>query len=259
MEFTLKICFYEKEIGALSKNVNFENLSSLNFNSVYLNGTTEDLLRQVSKIKFDIVVVNANGLDCERFSYILDLVYNNFCKNILLVSNFESYENNNVGYLSLGDLKNFDLKLEMCLMNIKRKIELSPSRNLPILKSKICGMLDEFQFSSRHDGFKYYVDCVLLAYMKQPYDYSTMNLYKEVGDKYGKSYYAVEKSMRMALIYAFNKLKSAPHTEEYDKLRSHLTYDLNNNTCISMILNMLINDKEIKEDLIEHKQFLYRR
>ena len=259
MDIDLKICFYEREFGTLANNINYDNLNNLNFKSFYINGDGQELLKQLSLEKYDIVVINSYSFDKERLSYIIDMVYNNFCKKILLLADVEFYKNRNVEYLSLLDLKNFDLKLEMSLMNIKRDIELSPSKNMLLLRSKVCAMLDEYQFSSRHDGFKYYTDCILLAYMKRPYDYSTMELYKEVGDKYGKSYYAVEKSMRMALIYAFNKLRTAPQTEEFDKRRSRLTYDLNNNTCISMMLNMLINDKEIKEDLIEKKQFMYIR
>jgi len=60
-------------------------------------------------------------------------------------------------------------------------------------------------------------------------------------------------------LYAFNKLKNAPNTPEFNKLRTQLTYDLNNNTAISMILNLLLNDEDIKEDLINQKEFVFRR
>ena len=86
--------------------------------------------------------------------------------------------------------------------------------------------------------------------MKYPNNYSMMDLYKEVSNMHGKTVCAVEKSMRTALMYAFNKLKNAPKTIEFEKRRSVLTYDLNNNTAIGLMLNILLNDEFIKEDIV---------
>lgn len=250
MEYNLKICFFEKESGAFLNNINYENLKNLSFDSSYHNGSSQDLMKILSLEKFDILVINAFNADKERLNFAINILYNNFCKNILLIGYERLCDYQGVDYLVLKDLDNFDLKLELSLMNKKREIQSCPSKNMILLKSKVCSMLNDFQFSSRHDGFKYYTDCVLLAYMKRPYDYSTMELYKEVALMYGKTYYSVEKSMRTALLYAFNKLRLAPQTDEYNKLRSYLTYDLNNNTCISMMVDRLINDDEIREDII---------
>ena len=187
------------------------------------------------------------------------MIYNNFCKNILLVLDYDIDLDIEANKLIVLDNNNFELKLGVKLMDIKRDIESYPSRNILLLKNKISNMLEDFQFSTRHDGFKYYIDAILFAYMKLPDSYHTMKVYKLIAEKYGKTIFAVEKSMRVALMFAFNKLKSAPSTSEFDELRTHLTYDLNNNTAISMLLNRLIKDEEIKEDLINKKEFLVMR
>ncbi len=253
MDFNVSTCFYEQEDGLLFNCVDFKNLKALGFTPALIKGSAQNLLEYMSYNKVDIWVVNIDNIDKDRFLCMFDIVFNHFCKNILLISNKNFECNKKVSLLNLSDLSNFDLRLEMSLMNIKKEIQLQPSRNIDLLRSKIHNMLDSFQFSSRHDGFKYYVDAIILAYMQQPYNYSTMQIYKDVAKMYNKSLFAVEKSMRMALSHAFNKLKNIPITPQNMDLKSHLTYDLNNNTAISMMLSRLMKDEDIVNDLLSAK------
>lgn len=258
MDFKYNICFYEAEKSLLLNNVNFENIKCLGFEYSLVSGDVQDVVSYLTLNKTDILVINDKFLDYERISCLTNIAYDNFCKNILIITEGSSKLEKTYS-LVLDNKNNFDLKLEMKLMDIKRGIESNPSKNIAVLKAKIFNILNEFLFSNRHDGFYYYIDAVLLAYMKHPYNYFTMDLYKEVAKMHNKSISAVEKSMRMALIYAFNKLKNAPQTKEYDRLRCYLTYDLNNNNAIGMLKNMLLNDSDIKEGLINQKEFVFRR
>jgi len=248
MEFKIKTCFYENEPSGLFETINLIDLKNLGFNTNIINGSIHKLLEFLSGNKVDIIVLKIDNIDEDRFSYIVDIIYNNFCKHIVLITDNNYKMFNNVSFLNLQNGDNFDLKLEMFLMNIKREIQSRPSKNIELLRTKVYNILDSFQFSSRHDGFKYYMDAIIIAYMKKPYDYSTMQVYKEIAEMHNKTSFAVEKSMRTALSYAFNKLKSVPETPKNTNLKSHLTYDLNNNTAISMLLSMLMMDNDLRED-----------
>jgi len=257
MDFEYNICFYEEGQEMFSK-IDFENLKCLGFKSNLVGGDTEKLLSHLSVNGADIVVLNLNNIENERALFLIDIIKDNFCDNVLVLTK-QYIENDKVYQLITENFNNFDLKLKIKLMDIKRDIEMNPSKNITVLKSKVFDILNQFLFSTRHDGFYYYIDAVIFAYMKHPQDYFTMDLYKMVADKHGKSVSAVEKGMRMALMSAFNRLKNAPKTKEFDKLRAHLTYDLNNNTAICMIKNMLLNDEDIKGALIKQKEFVFRK
>ena len=76
-----------------------------------------------------------------------------------------------------------------------------------------------------------------------------MDIYQEVGETYGKSAYAVEKSMRGALLSAIKKLNSLSEERENDKFRGLLAYDMNNRSTTNMLVNKLMLDDEIKESM----------
>ena len=233
----------------IQKHISPDDLRNLGFDCVIINSSSKALFEYISKNKVDILVANTDGLDKDRFAYVLDIVYNNFCKNILIVSDTEWVSYDSINYMDDKDIMNFDLKFNMMLLRIKKQIEMSPSRNMALIKSKVCEILCEFMFSSKHDGFVYYVDAICKAFFKFPFNYSTMEIYKEVAEKYGKTVCAVEKSMRKALVYAQEKLASLPTTQENTKLKKYLTYNLTNNTAISMIVSRLVLDKDINSSL----------
>ena len=247
MNIDLKTVIYENG-DALKKHIESANLHNLGFECVVLQDDYQKLIEWLAKNKADIVVINADNWDRERLSFVLEMIYNNFCKNII-VAGSEHFANADYIYVDHISSTNFDLKLNMALLQIKKKIDATPAHNTTLIKSKICELLCNFMFSSKHDGFKYYVDAVLRAYVSFPYSYSTMEIYKKVGENYGKTACAVEKSMRTALWNAFNKLKDAPVTPENMKLKSYLTYDMNNNMAISMIVSRLVLDKDINSGL----------
>lgn len=122
-------------------------------------------------------------------------------------------------------------------------------KNIPLIKSKICEFLLKLRFNSRLDGFKYYVEAVCKIFLRFPERYSMMDIYQEIGEIYGKSAYAVEKSMRSALLSATKKLNSLPETRENEKLRGLLAYDMNNRLTTNMLVNKLVLDDDIKESV----------
>lgn len=249
LDLHLNTCILDGKNGLIQKHISSDDLRNLGFDCVIINSSSKALFEYISKNKVDILVANTDGLDKDRFSYVLDIVYNNFCKNILIVSDTEWVSYDSINYMDDKDIMNFDLKFNMMLLRIKKQIEMSPSRNVALIKSKVCEILCEFMFSSKHDGFMYYVDAICKAFFKFPFNYSTMEIYKEVAEKYGKTVCAVEKSMRKALVYAQEKLASLPTTQENTKLKKYLTYNLTNNTAISMIVSRLVLDKDINSSL----------
>ena len=249
LDLHLNTCILDGKNGLIQKHISSDDLRNLGFDCVIINSSSKALFEYISKNKVDILVANTDGLDKDRFSYVLDIVYNNFCKNILIVSDTEWVSYDSINYMDDKDMMNFDLKFNMMLLRIKKQIEMSPSRNVALIKSKVCEILCEFMFSSKHDGFMYYVDAICKAFFKFPFNYSTMEIYKEVAEKYGKTVCAVEKSMRKALVYAQEKLASLPTTQENTKLKKYLTYNLTNNTAISMIVSRLVLDKDINSSL----------
>lgn len=249
MDLHLNTCILDGKNGLIQKHISSDDLRNLGFDCVIINSSSKALFEYISKNKVDILVANTDGLDKDRFAYVLDIVYNNFCKNILIVSDTEWVSYDSINYMDDKDMMNFDLKFNMMLLRIKKQIEMSPSRNVALIKSKVCEILCEFMFSSKHDGFMYYVDAICKAFFKFPFNYSTMEIYKEVAEKYGKTVCAVEKSMRKALVYAQEKLARLPTTQENTKLKKYLTYNLTNNTAISMIVSRLVLDKDINSSL----------
>lgn len=245
MNLNLKTCIFAVDEGSVIKVVNVNNFCNLGFDCTVIKNSFQQMLEYMSCNKVDILVVEDSGFDKERFKYILDIVHTHFCKNLIIISDDIYDEYKQAIYIKASEQSNLDLKLSMSLLKLKKIIELSPSRNVNLIKNKIRELLCKFMFSCKHDGFSYYVEAILLAYLKFPYNYSTMEIYKEIALKYGKTFSAVEKSMRTALISAFKKLKDAPPTQENTILKGYLTYDMNNNMAISMFLSRLVVDKDL--------------
>lgn len=242
MDLYLKTVIYEDSIPL--DQIELNNLKNIGFDCTKIVGSDSKLFEFLSKSKIDILICYSTSTDVERLEYILDIIYNNYCKHILVLGN-QNFNEDKYFYLKDIDGSNFDLKLNRELLKIKKQIESNPARNITIIKSKICEILCSFMFSSKHDGFKYYADAILASYLSFPFSLATMGIYKDIAAYYGKSVGAVEKSMRSALLYAFSKLKDAPVTPEILKKRTYLTYDMNNNTAISMMVSQLVLDKEI--------------
>jgi len=258
MEYNLKVCLFEEQQGLIKEKFNKENLKVLGFDVEYVTGDSQRLIEYFSANKVDILVVNLDEVQEERFNFVLNIIYRNYCSYIILFSQDKENLFDRARYHKVSDKQNFDLQLGMVLLDTKREIEMYPSRNIAILKSKVSDILLKFCFSSRHNGFRYYIDAVILAYMKQPYEYSVMDFYKRIGLMHGKTAFAVEKSMRTALIYAYNKLKDEPVTSDNRRFKSFLTYDMNNNATIHMLLLRLLEDEEISKDLAYSKSFYVR-
>jgi len=252
MDISLKTCMYEYNSGIIEKSCLDSGLNNLGFDCSFFNGPCLNLFEYMSKHKVDILVASDEGVNKERFKCFLEIIYNNYCKNIIILTKDDVKPLEDVVCVNLKDCSNLDLKLSMSLLDLKRKIEEAPNRNIYTLKTKVYNLLYSFMFSSRHDGFKYYADAVMRAYLQFPYEISIMDLYKEIADKYNKSTCAVEKGMRTALMYAYNRLKIQPTNTENIKLKNILTYDMTNKKAISMMVSWLTlkNNEEKNEDSI---------
>lgn len=244
-----KICYYQKgacnDIRFFSK----DNLLKMGFSVETVCGVCQNAFEYFSKNRVDILIINALDSEQERLSLAVDIIYNNYCKNIILITNECLKQREGVYFLSQKDMHNIDLKIDTILLDIRRKEEDKSSKNVPLIKSKICDYLINLKFNSRLDGFKYYIDAVCKMFRRFPERYSMMDIYQEVGETYGKSAYAVEKSMRCALLSAIKKLNSLPEGREYDKVRGQLAYDMNNRSTTNMLVNKLMLDDDIKESI----------
>lgn len=262
MNMCLETCFYQEQKNGIEKFINPYHLSNIGFNTTMLCGKYQDLLAYLSNNKADILIIDACNVDCEQFSYVLEIIYNNFCKNILLISddNIELDDaKEGIILLDAIDKRYFDLKIDTILLKIKKEYDNQSCRNIPLIKSKICEFLLKLKFNSKLDGFKYYIEAVWRVYQKFPQRYSMMEIYQEIGDAYGKSAYAVEKSMRSALLSAIKKLNSLPSNEENLHLQNLLAYDMNNKLTTNMLLTKLLLDKDISESIDKKAiQFIYQ-
>lgn len=245
----LKICYYAE--NAQKKDVFFkmENLTKMGFDVDEFYGQCHTAFEHFSKCRFDILIVNGIDVDKERLSLAIDIIYDNYCKNILLLTNEDIPQKSGVYFLPPEDLLNLDLKIDTILLEMKRNEEGKSSKNVIFIKNKICGFLINLCFNSRLDGFRYYVDAVCKIFLRFPEKYSMMDIYGEIGEQYGKSAYAIEKSMRSALLSATKKINALPDVREFDEIRGALAYDMNNKLTTNMLVNKLMLDDDIKRTM----------
>lgn len=244
-----KICYFQKDETKSIRFFNKENLLKMGFSVESVCGKCHNAFEYFSKNRVDILILDATDIEKERLSLAVDIIYNNYCQNIILITNECLEPKENLYLLPANDMHNIDLKIDTILLDMKRKEEDKCARNIPLIKTKICDFLINLKFNSRLDGFKYYIDAVCKMFLRFPERYSMMDIYQEVGEIYGKSAYAVEKSMRGALLSAIKKLNSLPEGKEYDKIRGILAYDMNNRSTTNMLVNKLMLDDEIKESM----------
>lgn len=244
-----KICYFQKEASNDIRFFNKDNLLKMGFSVESVCGVCQKAFEYFSKNRVDILILDTTNIEKERLSLAVDIIYNNYCKNIILITNQCLKPRDGLYLLSADDMHNIDLKIDTILLDIRRKDEDRCSKNIPLIKTKICDYLINLKFNSRLDGFKYYIDAVCKMFLRFPERYSMMDIYQEVGETYGKSAYAVEKSMRGALLSAIKKLNSLPEGKENDKVRGMLAYDMNNRSTTNMLVNKLMLDDEIKESM----------
>lgn len=85
-----------------------------------------------------------------------------------------------------------------------------------------------------------------------------MQIYEDVGKVYNKSRFAVEKSMRQALLNATKRASLLPATQETQKIKSIMTYDMNNKLITNTLAVRLAQDKELLDCIDDQaKALLY--
>lgn len=256
MDISFQTCVYSMGNSLLINNIDKNYLDKLGFCISFIKGNYHDLFEFISQNKADILVIDTFGMDKVDLDYMVNIVYNNFCSNVILIGEKE-VDFYQVDSIIVDNWKHFDLKFYSCLLNCKRKMKQTPQYNIEAIKTRISEILFQLMFSAKHDGFKYYIEASTIAFLKYPYDYSTMELYKEVGEKFGKTSCAVEKSMRTALLSAFNKVRNSEPTLENMKIKNTLTYNMNNNMTISLIVSTLLMDQNKGNKVLTEAAMVY--
>lgn len=253
----LKICYFGKESQRDGIAFDTESLHQMGFDLDMFYGKSHKAFEYFSKNKFDILIVNTMDMDKDRMVLIIDIIYNNFCKNMLVITSEPLQAKSGMYFLSPEDLQNIDLKIDTILLEMKRNKEGKSAKNMPLIRSKICDYLITLCFNSRLDGFRYYVEAVSKIFMRFPEKYSMMDIYTEIGELYGKSAYAVEKSMRSSLVSAMRRVNSLPNSKEFENVRGVLEYDMNNKLTTHMLVNRLMLDEDIKKSMAGDDNYSY--
>ena len=257
MSVNLKLCLYGCQTDGLNSYFNKDKFCQIGFDIISQKGEYQDLFAYLSRNKVDILIFDATDMEKQRSFFVIDIIYNNFCKNILVITE-ESCIHEGVVCLSNKNKNYFDLELNCVLFRIKKEIESKPYRNMHIVKSKICNILLECCFSSKNDGFNYFVESIYRIFLNFPYKCRMMQIYEDVGKVYNKSRFAVEKSMRQALLNATKRASLLPATQETQKIKSIMTYDMNNKLITNTLAVRLAQDKELLDCIDDQaKALLY--
>ena len=190
----------------------------------------------------------------ESCVFIIDIIYKNFCKSILIISDEKYYQYDGVMILKYINNKNFDLMLSCILFEMKRSIDGQPYRNDKLIKSKISDILLEYCFSSKSDGFNYHVEAIYRMFLNYPHKCPMMKIYNEVGKYFNKTGSAVEKSMRLTLLNAIKRATLLPTEKDKSNVKSVMTYDSNNKQITNILVAKLAQDRDFwegKEDNIK--------
>lgn len=118
-----KICYFQKDARAGTKFFNKENLLKMGFSVETVCGKCQNAFEYFSKNRVDILIIDATGVDKERLALAVDIIYNNYCKNILIVASEKFGARDDIYFLTPEDMENIDLKIDTVLLDIKRKQE----------------------------------------------------------------------------------------------------------------------------------------
>ena len=247
MGANLKTCIYQDNQSDLVNYFNKDKFEKMGFDIIYQHGEYQDLFGYLTNNKVDLFILDATKINKESCVFIIDIIYKNFCKSILLISDDKYYLYDGVMAIKYFNNQNFDLMFNCMLFEIKRIIDGKPYRNVQLIKSKISDILISHCFSSKQDGFNYHVEAIYRMFLNFPHKCPMMQVYKEVGHFYNKTGYAVEKSMRLALLSAIKRATLLPQEKEYQNIKSLMTYDVNNKQITNILVNKLAKDKDLFE------------
>ena len=254
MSLNLKTCIYKDQQSELNNYFNKDKLAKMGFDILFYQGECQDLFAFLSANKVDLFILDATKIDKDRCVTLLQIIYKNFCKSILIITDEKYYLSDGMQALSYNNNTNFDLNLTFVLYDMKNHIESLPHKNEKNVKAKIRQMLMENCFSSKNSGFDYYVEALYIMFQNFPQKSKMMQVYDEVGKVFFKSYSAIEKGMRLCLMQATKRAKLLPNDRENQEVKTLMTYDLNNKYITNIFVRRLTDDKSLFERACEVTQ-----
>ena len=244
MNLNLKTCIYQDNQTELLSYFNRDKFKKRGFDIVFQFGNHQDLFGYMSSNKVDIFILDTTKMDKDQSNILIQIVYQNFCKNILIITNDKFFMREGIRCLQFEENQNFQLLLSCTLFEMKSKIDSQPNRNVNFIKSKISDLLTEYCFTSKKDGFSYYTEAIYIMFLNYPHKGNMMDVYKQVGEMFSKTGFAVEKSMRSILLDATKKATLLPNSAENQKIKTLLTYDMTNKHIVSSLVSALAKEIE---------------
>lgn len=248
MKIKMRACFYSLESGVLDSVVNLEQIKTLGFDSSVVKGDIDNLFKHFNDKIVNVLIIEDTGFTAERFNQFINLLYENYCKNIIVVTDVVHKKSQKFYYVNKQDLDNFDLSLAECLLSVKNKIMQLPSHSIKKVKSAVHEFLVSLKFSPKNSGFTYFVDAITITFFNYPVRVNIMDMYEEIGKTYGRRLCAVEKAMRTALANAIIAVRRLPDVPENRFVKDFVKHDLTNSLLINMIVGKLLVDGEFGEE-----------
>lgn len=250
MSLKFNTCIYEAKKGIFSDKISKEELRLLGFECFYKFGEEKEFVSNLLDKNLDVLIFCDEGMDSDKINKIFSAIQFDCDKHIIIC--YKNFVNYNKGlnsifterlkYLSVQDV-NFDLMLQIELLKIKQNKDLEIQERKKFLQTKICEKLYAYKFSGKLQGFKYFMEAIMIVYLNFPQTCPMMELYRIIADKYNKTSSAVEKDMRTILLKALHDIRNLPETVENQKIKSTLTIEMSTNKAIGVIVSKLILDK----------------
>ena len=245
----LKACVYSQNEGVVPKNIDMKQLEILGYECLMVSGDIDELFKHFNENIVNVLILEDDGTDLIRFERLVNLIYDNYCKNIIVVGNKQIEKSKKYYLIDKTELSNFDLKLAELLLMFKSKIMQKPAYSIQKVKSAVHELLVLLKFSPKNSGFTYFVDAITITFFNYPKHINIMDIYQEIGDCYGIKLCAVERAMRTALANAIKEVQRLPDTNQNKSVKDFVKYDLTNSILIKMILGKLLTDTEFGEEL----------
>ena len=249
MKIKMKAVVYSCENVGLQEKINQKQMNVFGYDCSVICGAVDELLKYLDENIVNVLIIEESGFNSERFSKLLDIIHNNYCKNILVISSVEHKKHSKYYYVNKEDEENFDLDLAKSLLEIKNKIMELPSHSIQKVKSAVHDILLSLKFSPKNSGFTYFVDAITITFFNYPLHINVMDMYAQIGKTYGRKLCAVEKAMRTTLSIAVKEVRRLNDTNENKWIKEFVKHDLTNSLLINMVVGKLLTDNDFGAEL----------
>ena len=248
----LKSCIYSSCNSVLKDSINLELLNIIGFENSLVKGDVSDLLEYLNNNSVNVVIADSFGFEYDRFVSTMNLVYNNYCKNIIIISDGSFRKISKFHYINRSELRNIDIKLSEKLLAIKTQLEEKPSYSVVKVKTKAHELFSWLKFSPKNSGFRYFVDAAAMMFFEYPKRLLVVDMYNEIGKDYNKTGVAIEKAMRTALANAIKAVRRLPECFSNKEIKEIVKPDLSNLGIISVVVGKILLDKDFAVDLYKN-------